>query len=106
MSTQSVTMTEFKHNLGEFVNQVAYSDHRVLLMSHGKARAALIGLEDLERLEAAENQRTSQQDQQLALLAEARAWREQLRRAGTTTDSVEVLQEVRMERDDDLLGVR
>lgn len=99
-------MTEFKHDLGELVNQVAFGDLRLVLMAHGKPRAALIGLQDLEQLEASESRENSQRDRQLTALAEARVWREQLRRAGKTTDSVEALEAIRMERDDDISGVR
>ena len=102
-----MSMTEFKHNMGEIVNQVAYGGERIILVSRGKPRAALVGLEDRKKLEAAEQgEREVYVTRQRALLAEARALRRQMGRAGTVTSSVEVLEEIREERLDDILGLR
>ncbi len=109
METQSVTLTEFKQNLGEWVNRAAYGNLRIELVSRGKVKAALISLEDLRRLEALEqayNQRELYVQQQHAALEEMRILRERMPMADAETDSVTILAELREERTDELLGLR
>lgn len=108
METQSVTLTEFKQNLGELVNRAAYGNLRIELVSRGKAKAALISVEDLRRLEAleqAQNQRELYVQQQRAALNEARILRERMAEADIETDSTTLLAELREERSDELLGL-
>ena len=50
MSEIEVTMTELKQSLGELVNRVAYGQDWVVLVAHGKPKAAIVPIEDLERL--------------------------------------------------------
>lgn len=107
MTTQTVTLSDLKRNLGEIVNLASYGGQRIILLSRGKARAALIGMEDLHRLEASDqNRRNAYLEEQRSLLIEARLLREQMQAADQCTTSEEVLQEVREERVDDLLGMR
>jgi prevent-host-death family protein len=109
METQSVTLTEFKQNLSELVNRAAYGNLRIELISRGKAKAALISLEDLRRLEALEQMQNQQQlyvQQQRTVLDEARLLRERMAEAGIETDSATVLSEIREERSDELLDMR
>ena len=47
MNTIEVTMTQLRQGLGELVNRAAYGGERVILVSHGAPRAAIIGIEDL-----------------------------------------------------------
>lgn len=108
METQSVTLTELKQNLSDIVNRAAYGNARIELVSRGKAKAALISLEDLRRLEAleqAQNQQLYVQNQQTAL-DEARVLRERMAADGIETDSAQILSEIREARDDELLGLR
>jgi len=109
METQSVTLTEFKQNLGELVNRAAYGNLRIELVSRGKAKAALISVEDLRRLEALEQTQNQQQlyvQRQRAVLDEARILRERMEEAGVETDSATILSELREERTDELVGLR
>ena len=48
-STASVT--EAKKQFSEFLNRAAYGNERIIITSHGKPKAAVIGLDDLKRLE-------------------------------------------------------
>jgi prevent-host-death family protein len=108
METQSVTLTELKQNLSDIINRAAYGNARIELVSRGKAKAALISLEDLRRLEAleqAQNQQLYVQQQQVAL-DEACILRERMAEAGIETDSTAVLSEIREERSDELLDLR
>ena len=52
MPVHPVSITEAKASLSALVNRVAYSHERIVLESHGRPKAALIGLDDLEVLEA------------------------------------------------------
>lgn len=107
MTTQTVTLSDLKRNLGEIVNLASYGGQRIVLLSRGKARAALIGMEDLRRLEATEqDHRNAFVAEQRSLLVEARLLREQMQAANQQTTSEDVLQEVREERVHELLGVR
>lgn len=45
---------EARRQLTDLVNRVAYSGRRVVITRHGKPYAALIGPQDLEKLEASE----------------------------------------------------
>lgn len=51
MTVQSISLTELKQNLHAVINQAAYGGQRIILLSHGKERAALISIEDLHLLE-------------------------------------------------------
>jgi prevent-host-death family protein len=109
METQSVTLTEFKQNLGELVNRAAYGNLRIELVSRGKAKAALISVDDLRRLETMEQTQNQQQlyvQQQRVVLTEARVLRERMEEAGVETDSATILSELREERTDELMGLR
>ena len=48
---REIPVTQARADLAELVNRVAYSGERVVLTRHGKAMAALVPAEDLERLE-------------------------------------------------------
>lgn len=49
--------SEVRGSFAETLNRVAYQGERVVMHRRGKAVAALVPLEDLEALEALENQR-------------------------------------------------
>jgi prevent-host-death family protein len=108
MSTRRVSLSDLKQNLGEVINQAAYGAERILLMSRGKARAALISVEDLRKLETLEQieQQQKIQTEQFALLEDLRQLRQSMATAGVITDSVEVLREIREERVNDLTDLR
>ncbi len=109
METQSVTLTEFKQNLGELVNRAAYGNLRIELVSRGKAKAALISVDDLRRLEMLDqvNDRQLYIQQRRKALNEVRELRERLVMNDTSEDSIEtMLDELREERTDELMGLR
>ncbi len=108
MKTHTVSLTELKQNLGSFINQAAYSGDRIVLLSHGKERAALISLEDLRLLEAIKNEHGHEQYrmQQQEQLSAARQLRERMWEAGYQINSTQLVEEVREERLDDLMGLR
>jgi len=53
--SDAFSATEARANLQEIINRVEYGKERILIERHGKAVVAVIGLEDLKRLEALED---------------------------------------------------
>ena len=108
MIESTISLTELKQNLSEIVNRAAYGNERIILLSRGKPRAALISLEELEQIDLLrqETQETRNIQEQLNRLAEMGTLREQIQQEfGILTDSVEVLREVREERLHDIMGL-
>jgi prevent-host-death family protein len=68
MNTQ-VSIGQVKRDLSELVNRVNYAGERIILTSRGKPKAALISIEDYERLLKSESRATDIQK----WLAETRA---------------------------------
>ena len=50
MKEARVSIGQVKRDISELVNRVAYGDERVVLTSRGKPKAALVSIEDYERL--------------------------------------------------------
>ncbi|MGQ9554246.1 MAG: type II toxin-antitoxin system Phd/YefM family antitoxin [Anaerolineae bacterium] len=57
---ETVSVKEAKAALSEYLNRAAYGQERIIISSRGKAKAALISIEDLRRLEEAELRAESQ----------------------------------------------
>ena len=68
MNTQ-VSIGQVKRDISELVNRVTYAGERIILTSRGKPKAALISMEDYDRLLKSENRATDIQK----WLAETRA---------------------------------
>jgi prevent-host-death family protein len=101
MSMVSINLTEAKQNLGEMVNRVAYGGERIMLLARGKPRAALVSVEDLQRLESLRVEDESRKARRREALAAAHALRAKiLARTGGVPlpDSVEELHQLREER--------
>lgn len=106
---QSVSISQIKRDISELVNRVAYGRERIVLTSRGRPKAALVGLADLQRLQAAEEAAAAEtRVQELAALAEARRLRHQIatRVGGMLPDSAGELRRLREERDEQLGGLR
>jgi len=109
MAEIRVTMTELKRSLGELVNRVAYGGDRVVLVSRGRPKAAIVSIEDLELLrqlrreEATGRQATRLEDLD-ALRERIRRWREE--HGIEPVDSADLIREMREERTDELAGLR
>ena len=50
----NVSVSGLKDSLSELLNRAAYGQERIIVSSHGKPKAAVIGMEDLRRLERLE----------------------------------------------------
>ena len=51
----TISVSELKNGLSEFLNRAAYGRERIIVASHGKAKAAVIGMEDLHLLRELED---------------------------------------------------
>jgi len=68
-----VSIGELKRDLSGIINQAAYGKERIVIVSRGKPKAAMISLEDLEQLRRISHYG---QEPQAAWLARADALRE------------------------------
>ena len=55
MSELRVSIGQVKRDISTLVNRVAYGGERVVLTSRGKPKAAIVSIEDYERLAGAED---------------------------------------------------
>lgn len=69
MSDIQISMSKLRQNLGSLVNQAAYGGERIVLMAHGEPKAAIIGIEDLQRLQQLDDNFTSEQAQHFEAVA-------------------------------------
>lgn len=107
MSGTRVSMSRVRREISDLVHRVAYGGERIVLTSHGKPRAALVSMEDYERLER-ERVHTSLKQWQAWLEDADRLAAGILRRWGGEQLDVDALWERaeadREARDDQVLG--
>ena len=109
MAEIEVTMTELKRSLGDLVNRAAYGHDWVVLVAHGRPKAAIVPIEDLELLRRL--QRGEMPTPRAVTLEDLDALRERIRRwqeehGVEAVDSADVIREMREERTDALASVR
>jgi prevent-host-death family protein len=103
-----VSATEVKNSWGKVVKRVLQRREPVLVESKGKPTVVILPADDYERLVSAQ-ERESQKRQQLLLLDKAERMAQEVAahyQQRPQPDSVEILREMREERDDDLMGLR
>jgi prevent-host-death family protein len=95
-----ISIGQVKRDISELLNRVAYGGERIVLTSRGKPKAAIVSMEDYERLE---------QEGVTARLAQWEAWVAQsdalaaeilARRGGEPMDVEALLDAVRADRDE------
>jgi prevent-host-death family protein len=101
-----VSISELKRDLSGVINRTAYGKQRVIIVSRGKPKAAMISIEDLHLLEGL-SQKKTRQVRQMAALEAARAIRAEIaeQSGGPLPDSSEELRQLREERGDEILSV-
>jgi prevent-host-death family protein len=52
---ETVSTSQLKESLSEYLNRAAYGQERIVIASRSKPKAAVISIEDLERLEELED---------------------------------------------------
>ena len=98
----SVGIAEVKRSISTFVNRVAFGGERIILTSRGRPKAALISIEDLQKLNELEKAVSPSRAKRMAALAQARAVRERIlaERGGSfLRDVADDLRRLREERD-------
>ncbi len=98
MREVQMSIGELYTHLSDIVTRVTHNDERVILLTDGQPAAAVIGIEDLRRLQAANGNATA--DRYEVSLAAADRIREQIQQWQTQrgiqpADSVETLHELR-----------
>ena len=105
----TVGIAEIKRNISTIVNRVAFGRQRIILTSRGRPKAALVSIEDLQKLESLDRTTSlPSRAQQKAALAMAQAVRAMTltRRGGIPfPDVTEDLYRLREERDLELTGL-
>lgn len=105
MAEVNVSLTDLRQNLASLINRAAFGGERIILVSHGEPKAAIIGIEDLRRLEQLASEQPPALFQYASQLAAADIIRERIAlweeaRGSAAEDSTETLRMLR-ERDDD-----
>jgi prevent-host-death family protein len=109
MGTKTVSMTQAKNRLADVVNRAAHGGERIVLLSRGKPKAAVISFEDLQLLEGLREEKEVHQARMERWLTETRTLRQRIlerRKGAVLPDSVETLRELRERRDEQILGLR
>jgi prevent-host-death family protein len=86
MITQ-VNIGQVKRDISELVNRVAYAGERIILTSRGRPKAALISIEDYERLLKSESRDTDIKK----WLAETRAFSDKIEKSRGGPVDVDIL---------------
>ena len=90
---KAVSVAEVKARLSSLVNAVAFGGERIIIQSRGRSKAALVSVEDLQRVEGTRSPRPSKAQRALALVHADRV-RKALKGL-KLTDSVQELRRVR-----------
>ena len=107
MTTTKVSIGQVKRDISELVNRVAYGHEQIILTSRGRPKAALISIEDFDRLNRLLTEKnlvqwTAWQAESKALASEITA-----RRQGEPLDSGQLWEAAKADleaRDDHLLN--
>lgn len=70
-TVKRIGVAEARATLAEIVNEVAYTKRRVLLVRHGKSVAALVSVEDLEKIQGDKPVSAKEQARRLAVVKKA-----------------------------------
>jgi prevent-host-death family protein len=105
-----VTITTLRQDLADLVNRAADAGERIVLVSRGEPRAAIISMADLRRLEQLNIDPPGRESRYACALAMADQVRETIRHWQESHgiapgDSVEALRQLREERDDQITGL-
>jgi prevent-host-death family protein len=86
MADTHVSIGTVKRDISDLVNRVAYGGERIILTSRGRPKAAIVSIEDYERLEEVETRATLEHWQ--AWLVESNTLADQIldRRGGEPID--------------------
>jgi prevent-host-death family protein len=107
MAETYVSIGQVKRDISDLVNRVAYRGERIVLTSRGKPKAALVSMEDYERLERERVEARMARWEAWVAQSDALAAEILARRGGEPIDVAALLEAVRAdreERDAQILG--
>lgn len=110
MSQTLVSMTDLRRELAKVVERVADGKERIILVSHGRPKVAIVSMEDLQWLEQLVPELHNKPSRYTDVLVAADRLREQIRgwqeaHGLKPEDTVETLRQVRATRDHELAGL-
>lgn len=73
---EEVTVVNLRNRLGDVLGRVAYAHERIVVISRGKPRAAIISIEDLQRLEDLEDAQAVREAWEAEARGETIPWEE------------------------------
>jgi len=89
-----IGLAEARSNLSSLVNDVAHGKQRIVIESRGRAKAVIVGLDDLARLERAEAEHAGAANPMLTWLQDTRRMlRRQPPLVGSTLDTLREVRE-------------
>jgi antitoxin (DNA-binding transcriptional repressor) of toxin-antitoxin stability system len=109
MGTTCIPAMMLRQRTGDLLARVHFAGERFVIERHGEAVAALVSIDDLHRLEAADQRSAVQRTQRQEALSQVQAVREAiLARCGGTPlpYSTGAVRRLREERADALAGLR
>ena len=71
----TVSISEIKRDVSAIINRVAFGGERIVLTSRGRPKAALVSIDDLERLQELDKDVVARRARRKAALDQARAVR-------------------------------
>jgi prevent-host-death family protein len=106
---ESATMSQAKEKISELVSRVATRGDRIVLTSRGRPKAALVSIEDLERLQSSDTVSKGDLQSFFRDIDRASKVKDRIRteRGGIILpDSANLIREMRDERDEQIIGLR
>ncbi len=98
----TIPAMDLRRRAGELLSRVRYAGERFVIERNGEPVAAIVGIEDLRRLQAIEESSDARRSARRQMLAAAQSLRETIlaRRGGIPMpDSADELRQLREERD-------
>ncbi len=107
MSDTAVSIGQVKRDISELVNRVAFAGERIVLTSRGKPKAALVSIEDYEKLKQSQDDERMVQWQNWLAASDVIAEKILAERGGKPVDidaAWDAYLSERESRDDQILG--
>jgi prevent-host-death family protein len=99
MTETHVSIGQVKRDISELVNRVAYAGERIVLTSRGKPKAAIVSMQDYERLEGSRTEHVMEQWHAWVAQSDALAAEILARRGGEPIDVDALWEAVRADRE-------
>jgi len=99
LKKESIGVGQMKSKLSEVIGRVTYGGFRYIVEKRGKPTAAVIAIQDLQKLEKVERDSRQKGKGESSIIAEFRKFRHTVqKRRGYLSDSAELIRKMREER--------